>query len=239
MLSWVKFGGITIGAGVVLGLGVVGWMKANPGEGPLANSGGWSVVLGFQRGDDTEETPAPSSSPAANVPLGTPDVGNNANSQSQSISLSGNASGNGGSSSGGSAGNGGGGSSAPAANVPGPEEFGQYEAYKDKEVAMYGDLVAGTGAAVANGSTVTVQYKGWLTSGKLFDQSTADRPYSFVEGAHGVIPGWEEGLFGMKVGGKRRLIIPPGRGYGAAGAANGLIPPNSVLVFDVELVAVK
>lgn len=189
MLSWVKFGGITIGAGVVLGLGVVGWMKANPGEGPLANSGGWSVVLGFQRGDDTEETPASSSSPAA--------------------------------------------------NVPGPEEFGQYEAYKDKEVAMYGDLVAGTGAAVANGSTVTVQYKGWLTSGKLFDQSTADRPYSFVEGAHGVIPGWEEGLFGMKVGGKRRLIIPPGRGYGAAGAANGLIPPNSVLVFDVELVAVK
>ena len=103
----------------------------------------------------------------------------------------------------------------------------------------YVDLVAGTGREAAAGNLVTVHYTGWLTNGKKFD-SSVDRsePFSFPLGAGRVIKGWDEGVAGMKVGGKRKLTIPSQLGYGARGAG-GVIPPNATLVFDVELLEVR
>src|SRR5271165_3986119 len=97
------------------------------------------------------------------------------------------------------------------------------------------EMVVGTGASPKAGKTVKVHYTGWLTNGKKFD-SSVDRgtPFSFKLGAGQVIKGWDEGVAGMKVGGKRQLRIPPDLGYGAQGAG-GVIPPNSILIFDVEL----
>lgn len=102
------------------------------------------------------------------------------------------------------------------------------------------DLVVGTGAEAVNGATVTVHYIGTLVSGKKFD-SSLDRgqPFSFPLGAGRVIRGWDEGVQGMKVGGKRKLTIPPELGYGSADVGGGLIPPNSTLIFEVELLAVN
>jgi len=86
---------------------------------------------------------------------------------------------------------------------------------------------------------VIVHYTGWLTDGKKFDSSKdRNQPFSFVLGRQEVIRGWDEGLATMKVGGKRRLTIPPDLGYGARGAGN-VIPPNATLVFEVELLDVK
>jgi len=104
------------------------------------------------------------------------------------------------------------------------------------------EVKEGTGPTAA-GKTATVHYTGWLyengQKGAKFD-SSVDRgdPFSFPVGAGRVIKGWDEGVAGMKVGGKRTLIIPPALGYGAAGAG-GVIPPNATLMFDVELLAVK
>ena len=100
------------------------------------------------------------------------------------------------------------------------------------------ELVLGEGAAVAAGQSVTVHYTGWLTSGKKFD-SSKDRgdPFVFPLGAGHVIRGWDEGVQGMRVGGARKLTIPPELGYGARGA-RGVIPPNATLVFEVELLGV-
>jgi FKBP-type peptidyl-prolyl cis-trans isomerase FkpA len=104
---------------------------------------------------------------------------------------------------------------------------------------QYWDITVGTGAKATNGKTVKVHYTGWLTNGKKFD-SSVDRgqPFSFKLGAGQVIKGWDEGVAGMKVGGKRQLKIPPEAGYGARGAA-GVIPPNATLIFDVELLDVS
>ncbi len=105
---------------------------------------------------------------------------------------------------------------------------------------QYQDVVVGTGAVAKAGQTVTVQYTGTLENGKKFDSSyDRSEPFLFKLGVGEVIKGWDEGVAGMKVGGKRKLIIPASLGYGAQNVGNGLIPPNSVLLFDVELVAVK
>ena len=124
--------------------------------------------------------------------------------------------------------------------APGPDSFRNYDQYKSAESALYGDIIVGTGAEVTATSKVAVTYKGWLTDGTLFDQTKTDasgkiQPFVFQMGAKQVIPGWEQGVAGMKVGGKRRVIVPPAVGYGQAG--QGPIPANAVLVFDVEVTA--
>jgi len=102
----------------------------------------------------------------------------------------------------------------------------------------YEDLVEGGGDLAENGKMVSVHYTGWLTDGSKFDSSVdRNQPFSFGLGRGQVIRGWDEGVAGMKVGGKRKLTIPPQLGYGAAGAG-GVIPPNATLVFEVELLEV-
>jgi len=105
------------------------------------------------------------------------------------------------------------------------------------------DSKVGTGASPKTGQTCVMHYTGWLyengAKGKKFD-SSVDRgqPFEFPIGTHRVIPGWDEGVATMKVGGKRTLIIPPQLGYGERGAG-GVIPPNATLIFDVELLGIK
>jgi FKBP-type peptidyl-prolyl cis-trans isomerase FkpA len=103
----------------------------------------------------------------------------------------------------------------------------------------YQDLVVGSGTEARPGNVVSAHYTGWLVDGTKFD-SSHDRgtPYSFQLGERAVIDGWDEGLVGMKVGGKRKLVVPPGLGYGAEGSPPR-IPPNATLVFDVELMDVR
>jgi FKBP-type peptidyl-prolyl cis-trans isomerase FkpA len=101
------------------------------------------------------------------------------------------------------------------------------------------DLIVGSGVTAAAGQRVSVHYTGWLQDGKKFD-SSKDRGQAFMFslGRGEVIRGWDEGVSGMKVGGKRKLTIPPDLGYGARGAG-GVIPPNATLLFEVELLAVR
>jgi peptidylprolyl isomerase len=124
-------------------------------------------------------------------------------------------------------------SPAPAATTPGTAQ----EITTRSGLKMT-DLKVGEGAVAENGSNVSVQYTGWLVDGTQFDTSVGRGPFTFRIGAGQVIPGWDEGVKGMRVGGKRKLTIPPDLGYGASGAG-GVIPPGATLVFEVELLDVK
>lgn len=107
-----------------------------------------------------------------------------------------------------------------------------------KSDALYvQDLVVGGGTAAGAKQVVAVIYTGWLANGTKFDSNTGQAPLTFTLGTHEVIDGWDQGVEGMRVGGRRRLVIGAALGYGAAGS--GPIPPNSTLVFDVELRAVQ
>ncbi len=108
------------------------------------------------------------------------------------------------------------------------------------------DLRVGTGADATTGKTVTVHYTGWLydtaqpdQKGRQFESRQGAESFSFPLGAGQVIAGWDRGVAGMKVGGLRRLVIPPDLAYGPTGAGNGVIPPNATLIFEVELLNVS
>jgi len=104
----------------------------------------------------------------------------------------------------------------------------------------YWDIRVGNGEVAKEGSHVRVHYTGWLATGKKFDSSVdAGKPFDFTIGNGEVIKGWEEGVAGMRVGGKRQLRIPPALGYGAEGTPGGEIPPNATLIFDVQLLGVQ
>ena len=108
------------------------------------------------------------------------------------------------------------------------------------------DLQVGTGREAQKGKRLSVHYTGWLydpampdMKGRMFDSSRDRGPFDFVVGAGQVIPGWDQGFDGMKIGGRRRLIIPPALGYGVDGAGGGIIPPNATLMFEMELLDVQ
>jgi len=133
---------------------------------------------------------------------------------------------------------------APAATAPAapakdaPAAADGDKVHKLASGLMYEDLVVGNGKMADPGLTAVVNYTGWLTDGTKFDSSIGRQPFQFVVGQHQVIAGWDEGVKGMRVGGKRKLTIPPDLGYGAQGAG-GVIPPNATLVFEVELLGVN
>lgn len=108
------------------------------------------------------------------------------------------------------------------------------------EGLMLEDLQVGTGVEAVSGKKIKVHYTGWLVNGTKFDSSVdRNEPFEFVLGAGSVIQGWDKGFGGMKVGGKRKLTIPPELGYGKRAVGSGLIPANSTLIFDVELLGVN
>lgn len=108
------------------------------------------------------------------------------------------------------------------------------------------DVKTGNGEEIQPGRTAVVHYTGWLHDplaakehGHQFDSSRGRPPFSFVLGSGKVIKGWDQGVAGMKIGGKRTLIIPPELAYGARGAGGGIIPPNAALIFDIELIDIR
>ena len=125
----------------------------------------------------------------------------------------------------------------PASHAP---KSGAGKTVTTKDGLKYTDLVVGKGPMPKVGQTISVLYTGKLTNGTVFDSTSKrnNEPFETPIGVGQVIKGWDEGMLTMRVGGKRRLTIPPALGYGAAGAG-GVIPPNATLVFDVELLAVK
>jgi FKBP-type peptidyl-prolyl cis-trans isomerase len=123
-----------------------------------------------------------------------------------------------------------------------PSQFKTYDSYKTSDQMLIIDSVTGNGTSVVSGKKVAVLYKGWLTDGTVFDQSRPNennelQPFVFTPGTGSVIAGWDQGILGMKVGGTRRLVIPPSAGYGEQG--QGTIPPNAVLIFDIQLLEVE
>lgn len=132
--------------------------------------------------------------------------------------------------------------SSSSSNDLDPSTFAQYDKYQSSPNALIGEIQPGSGAALAVGQKASIYYKVWLTNGTPVDQSPVSasgqpQPFNLTLGAHQVIPGLEQGIDGMKVGGKRLIIIPPAVGYGAQG--QGVIPPNAVLVFEVQLVSAQ
>ena len=120
-----------------------------------------------------------------------------------------------------------------------PGEATTNEAQSTKSGLQFIEIQEGTGVSPATGNKVTVHYTGYLMNGKKFDSSVdRNQPFTFVIGYGQVIKGWDEGVASMKVGGKRKLIIPSDLGYGKRGAG-AVIPPDSELIFDVELINTK
>ena len=124
----------------------------------------------------------------------------------------------------------------------GASDFARYDKYKNNKSALFGDINQGTGTKLTEGRKASVLYKGWLTDGTVVDQSPTNssgtpRPFTFTMGAHEVIPGWEQAMYGMRAGGTRLLIVPPAVGYGSEG--KGVVPPDAVLVFEVRLTSVR
>lgn len=124
------------------------------------------------------------------------------------------------------------------------QNFTEYEKYKTEKNALFGEVKQGTGAEVKIDDKVAVYYKGYLTSGQIFDnqwpakEGDKPKPFEFEVSSKGnVIAGLKQGIIGMKVGGTRRIIIPPAVGYGDKG--QGSIPPDSVLIMDVELLSIN
>ncbi len=129
----------------------------------------------------------------------------------------------------------------PEPTAPAPKLFGPA-----RPIFTRTDLQPGTGAAAKQGARLRVHYTGWLydatkadLKGRMFDSSRDRGPFDFVLGKGQVIPGWDHGFEGMKVGGRRRLIIPPDMAYGVEGQGDGIIPPNAALLFEMELLAVQ
>lgn len=235
MLKPWKWYGVCIAAGLVVGGGIVGYVRYQRPASPAASAGG---VVPLSSAQEPQSTPAGdrlsvSATSDGNV-LGTQGavgsgtgnstIGGNPAGSKNSTTSSGSGSSDG--------------TTAGGVSLPGPDGFRVYEQYAKEQHAYFIDVVKGSGEAVALEKKVVVNYRGWLTDGTLFDESySGGKPFGFIEGAHNVIQGWEEGLFGMKVGGTRRLIVPAAAGYGAQ--AQGKIPANSMLIFDVELLAVQ
>jgi FKBP-type peptidyl-prolyl cis-trans isomerase len=128
---------------------------------------------------------------------------------------------------------------APRTNTSAPTKV-TGDGVKTPSGLIYWDIRVGNGEVAKEASHVRVHYTGWLTNGKKFDSSVdAGRPFDFTIGNGEVIKGWEEGVAGMRVGGKRQLRIPPDLGYGADGTPDGTIPPNATLIFDIQLLGVQ
>ena len=124
-------------------------------------------------------------------------------------------------------------------NASSPIRTGDTEMKTTNSGLQFQDLEVGTGAEAKPGDKVSVHYTGWLEDGTKFDSSLdRNKPFEFQLGTGMVIKGWDEGVVGMKVGGKRVLLIPPDLAYGASGAG-GVIPPNATLKFEVELLAIN
>ena len=130
------------------------------------------------------------------------------------------------------------GTDAGAVSTPAASDAAPGKVHKLASGLQYEDVVVGSGKMAEPGMNVLVNYTGRLTDGFEFDSSVGKQPYGFQLGSGSVIAGWEEGIKGMRIGGKRKLVIPPDLGYGARGMG-GVIPPNATLLFDVELVDVK
>ena len=125
----------------------------------------------------------------------------------------------------------------------GTTNFTEYEKYKTEKSALFGEIKVGTGTEVKVNDKVGIYYKGYLTSGQVFDNQwpakpgDKPKPFEFTLGTNTLLAGLQQGIVGMKVGGTRRIIIPPAVGYGEKG--QGAIPPDSVLIMDVELLSVN
>lgn len=126
----------------------------------------------------------------------------------------------------------------PAKPAPPPAAKKESKVVKLPSGLEYEELKVGTGPEAQTGQTVQMVYTGRFPDGRQFDSNVGHAPYPVTLGAHAVIKGWEEGIPGMKVGGKRRLTIPPDLAYGKSGYGT-IIPPDATLVFDVELVGLK
>lgn len=125
--------------------------------------------------------------------------------------------------------------------LPGPDQFYLYEEYANEQNSAYVDIEIGSGEEIVPGDTVAVYYAGWLSDGTLFDATRQDGngeliPFEFTVGSGQVIPGWDQSIPGMKIGGTRRLIVPSSVGYGPQGQGD-VIPPNALLIFEVTAVS--